>query len=265
MASPWAVSLHSLDPSTWAVMLGHLAPGCRQVKASTQEWNRPPCNKARSAERGGGQWSRMKRWSKNQRKGGTSSRLRSWRQNRIQAKACLRGAVMQGFLGRWAKWPWWGLSSQSLHSITTRGGIKGNTIFSLPLLPPQLRGGVGVYHVCFYGLDHNCAETLACIKIITSKIKNVDFWAPLPPSAPIATISRNPDAGIITLKIMANNDGAHVNVQCRSVSYYFRNSASPRVSETSTSTFSVPKFSQHFALAAWTGLSRQQQYLFCAV
>lgn len=141
-------------------------------------------------------------------KGGMSSRLRSWRQNRIQAKACLRGAVTPGLLGRWAKWP----PSQSLHSITTRAGIKDNTIFSLLLLPLQLRSGVGVYHVCFYSLDHNCPDTLACIKIIPSKIKDVDFWAPLPPSAPVATISRNPDAGIITLKIMANNDGAHISV-----------------------------------------------------
>lgn len=175
-----------------------------------------------------------------------SSRLRSWRQNRIQAKACLRGAETQGLLGRWAKWPWWGLSSQSLHSITTRGGIKDNTIFSLLLLPLQLRSGVGVYHVCFYSLDHHCPDTLACIKIITSKIRNVDFWAPLPPSAPVATISRNPDAGIIILKLMANNDGPHINVQCCSVSYCFRNSASPRVSETSTS-----KEPHKRARAAW--------------
>ena len=85
------------------------------------------------------------------------------------------------------------------------------------------------------------------------------------PPALIATIPKNPSGDITTLKVMANDNGAYINVQFCLSSYYFRNSASQRVSETSTSPFSVPKFSQHFALAAWAGLSWEQQCLFCAV
>lgn len=58
---------------------------------------------------------------------------------------------------------------------------------------------MGGYHVGADSLKHNCPETSACIKIITSKIQKVDFWDPLPSSALAATSLGNPNSGI-TLK-----------------------------------------------------------------
>lgn len=77
-----------------------------------------------------------------------------------------------------------------------------------------------------YNLEHNCSETLACIKIITLKMQNVRFWAPPLPSVFIAIILGNSGEGV-TLKPIANNNGARINVWCFSFSYYFRNSACP--------------------------------------
>lgn len=95
-------------------------------------------------------------------KGGMSARVRSWRPNWSQAKPW--GVVIQGLLGRWA--------SQSLYFITTRD--RSRQYLLTLLLTLQFRSDVGDYHVCFYSLDHNCFETLACIKI--HHIKDPKCW-----------------------------------------------------------------------------------------
>lgn len=64
-----------------------------------------------------------------------------------------------------------------------------------------------------YNLEHNCSETLAYIEVITLKMQNVHFWAPLLPCVLIAITSGNSGEGI-TLKPIANSSGARINVWC---------------------------------------------------
>lgn len=145
-------------------------------------------------------------------KGEMNVGLRSWSQNWSQAKFCLRVAVTHGSQEHESVALVWVFHLSHYLPLSSGKGLR-TLFFQRYFFPLQFENEMGGNLSHMYNLEHNCSETLAYIEVITLKMQNVHFWAPLLPCVLIAITSGNSGEGI-TLKPIANSSGARINVWC---------------------------------------------------